>query len=336
MQKRYGCYHSQMKIPSPIVVSGSIAIDRIMAFDGSYQDHIRPEKLDKLSISIFLKSLTDAHGGVGANIAYSLALLGDSPILLGSAGRDAIAYMEKLAHAGVNITHVHESILPTASFNVITDNDENQVGGFYPGAMFDAKSLSFEPWKGAEAICVVSPHDPEAMRRQVAECAKWKLRLCYDVGQQVSNLGAEDLTAGVEAAEILILNEYEMAALAEKIGWSIEAIKAQVPVVVTTLGKDGSVIEGASVKTPVRVGIDKPRQMADPTGAGDAYRAGLLYGVARGWSWLECGQLGAVCGAYAIENAGTQGHKFTLAEAAARHTAAFGGKLPDILENESR
>ncbi len=298
-----------------------------MGFDGRYSDHIRAEKLESLSISIFLKELQDSQGGVGANIAYTLALLGEEPILLGSVGRDALLYMEKLAHTGVNITHVHESELPTASFNVITDSDQNQVGGFYPGAMFDSGSLSFGPWREAGAVLVVSPHDPVAMRRQVAQCAKWGLRLCYDVGQQVSNLGAEDLRAGVDAAEILILNDYEIAALAAKVGWSVSEIKAKVPVVVTTLGKDGSVVEGASVPEAVRVGVVKPKRVADPTGAGDAFRAGLFYGMARGWAWRECAQLGAVCATYAIEQSGTQSHTFTLDEAAARYQEAFKERL---------
>jgi adenosine kinase len=248
--------------------------------------------------------------------------------LLGAAGSDAVAYLEHLAHRGVNIRHVHESKLPTASFNVITDADENQVGGFYPGAMFDSESLSFEPWREAGAICVVSPHDPAGMRRQVGECKRWGLRLCYDVGQQVSNLGAEDLRAGVEAAEVLIVNEYEMAALAAKTGREPADIKAAVPIVVTTLGKDGSVIEGASVPEAVRVGVAKPKHVADPTGAGDAYRAGFLYGLARAWDLRACGQLGAVCATYAIEQAGTQGHEFTLDELTARYREAFGVSLP--------
>src|SRR5688572_15436603 len=150
-----------------------------MNFSGRYSDHIRPEKLDSLSISIFLTELKDAYGGVGANIAYSMALLGDQPILLGSVGKEAVVYMEKLAHDGVNIKYVFESDLPTASFNVITDADQNQVGGFYPGAMFDSDSLSFETWKNDQPIVVIAPHDPKAMKRQVAEAKKWALRMMY-------------------------------------------------------------------------------------------------------------------------------------------------------------
>lgn len=318
----------------PIVISGSIAIDRIMNFSGRYREHIQPEKLDSLSISIFLNDLKDAYGGVGANIAYSLALLGDEPILLGSVGKDAVVYMEKLAHDGVNIKHVYESELPTASFNVITDTDQNQVGGFYPGAMFDSGSLSFEPWKNASPIVVVAPHDPKAMKRQVQECQEWNLRLMYDIGQQVSNLPGDEMAAGVRAAEILILNDYELTVLSKKTGLSIDEIKNIVPIVITTLGKKGSVIEGKKVPRAINVGVVKPDQVVDPTGAGDAFRAGFLYGYVRNWPLKACAQLGAVCGTYAIETMGTQTHAFTAEDIAERYEDTFKEDTPTNLVKE--
>lgn len=314
---------------TPLIISGSIAIDRIMNFSGRYREHIRPEKLDSLSISLFIDTLQDAYGGVGANIAYSLALLGDEPILLGSVGKDAVVYMEKLAHDGVNIKHVFESSLPTASFNVITDADQNQVGGFYPGATLDSDSLSLEPWKDQNPIVVVAPHDPKAMKRQVAECSQWHLRLCYDIGQQVSNLPAKDMEAGVKAAEILILNEYELNVLSKKTAMSPESIRALVPIVITTYGKKGSIIEGKRVPKAIRVGIVEPRQVADPTGAGDAYRSGFLYGLARDWPLEASAKLGAVCATYAIESMGTQSHSFNLEDVKRRYRATFGESVPN-------
>ncbi|HZM64223.1 MAG TPA: carbohydrate kinase family protein [Candidatus Saccharimonadales bacterium] len=318
-----------MKGIPPVVISGSIAIDRIMNFSGRYRDHIRLEKLDSLSISIFLDELKDAYGGNGANIAYSMALLGDEPVLLGSVGKDALLYMEKLAHEGVNIKYIFESELPTAAFNVITDADQNQVGGFYPGAMFDSDSLSFEPWKNDKPLVVVAPHDPKAMKRQVEESKKWGLRLVYDIGQQVSNLPGDEMTVGVKAAEILILNDYELTVLSKKTGLSIDEIKTIVPIVVTTLGKKGSVIEGKKVPKAITVGVVKPVRVADPTGAGDAYRAGFLYGYVRGWPLKACAQLSAVLGTYAIETMGTQSHTFTFGEVKKRYGDSFGESLPD-------
>jgi adenosine kinase len=323
-----------MQVSIPILVSGSIAIDRIMNFSGRYSDYIHPEKLDSLSVSIFLKELKDTYGGVGANIAYSLALLGDEPILIGAVGKDAVVYMEKLAHDGVNIKHVHESELPTASFNVITDDDQNQVGGFYPGAMFDSDTLSLEQWSGQKALVVISPHDPKAMKRHVQECKQLGMRLCYDIGQQVSNLPGEDMREAVDVAEILTLNEYELSVFSKKTGLSVQEIKAKVPIVITTFGKSGSVIEGAKVPKPITVGIAKPKRVADPTGAGDAYRAGFLYGYARDWALKKCAQLGAVCAAYAIETVGTQTHRFTQAEIANRYQETFNEPLPTAQKEE--
>lgn len=311
----------------PIVLTGSIAIDRIMSFSGSYGDHLHPEKLDNVSVSIFLDSLADTHGGVAANIAYSLSLLGDEPYLLGSVGPDAVEYMEKLAHHGVNIAHITESTLPTASFNVITDRDQNQVGGFYPGAMFDSGELHLEPWYGHDPIVVISPHDPTAMRRQVQECHEQGLSLCYDIGQQVSNAPAEDLLAGLETAEILILNDYELAVLSRKIGRSDEEIRSTVPIVITTLGPEGSHVAGKEVPEPFSVGIAQPETIADPTGAGDAYRAGFLYGYARGWPLKTSLQLGATTASFAIETVGTQTHTCSRQEIAERHLANFNETL---------
>ena len=312
-----------------VVVAGSIAIDRIMSFGGQYADYIRPEKLDSLSVSIFLDTLKDTYGGVGANIAYNLALLGDEPFLLGSVGADGVAYLEKLAHNGVNIKYVHESALPTSSFNVISDGVQNQVAGFYPGAMTDSSSLTLEPWKDTKAIVVVAPHDPAAMRRQVAEAKRWSLRLCYDVGQQVNNLGADDLLDGLKAAEVVLVNEYELEVLSHKTGLSTEDIYKLVPVVVTTLGSQGSLLKGSNISKAITVGIAKPEKVADPTGAGDAYRGGFFYGYSRNWPLAVCAQLGAVCASYALESLGTQAHTFTIDTVRERYETTFGESLPN-------
>lgn len=318
-----------MKETPTIVVSGSIAIDRIMRFPKRYKDYISPDKLDSISISPLLDDLQDVHGGVAANICYSLALLGEEPVLLGAVGKNGLLYMEELAHHGVNITHVFESQLPTATFTVFTDADQNQIAGFYPGAMYDSETESIEPWKDTQSIIVVSPNDPRAMRRQVAECAKWGLRLFYDVSQQINDVSVEDLAAGIEAAELIILNDHEISMLSKLLETDIETIKQKVPVVITTLGKQGSIIEGARVSEPMHVGVVTPRQVADPTGAGDAFRSGFLYGYARDWPLKACAQLGATCSTYAIESLGTQSHAFTLDEIKQRYRDAFGEALPE-------
>lgn len=308
-----------------LVVCGSIAIDRIMNFSGRYRDLIKPDKLHALSISMLLDKLEDSPGGIGANVAANLAMLGEQPVLLGSVGTDAKAYIEELKNLGVDTSHVHFSELPTASFNVITDSEDSQVGGFYQGAMSDSQSLSFKPWQGKDALMVVSAHNPEAMNRQAAECSEYKLRLVYDPGQQVSD-PATDLKAGIEAAEILLVNDYELSVLCQKVGTSPEDLKAKLPLVITTYGKNGSIIDGTSVDAPISVGIANPESVVDPTGAGDGYRAGFLYGYSRQWDVRQSGQLGAVVASFIVERHGTQ-QRFSKQDIINRYRDNFKGEI---------
>ena len=304
------------------MISGSIAIDRIMNFSGRYKDVIKPEKIHVLSLSVLLKALQTTEGGVGANIAYTLALLGESPVLIGSVGNDAKQYIRKLQSLGVDISKIHTSLLPTASFNVITDLDDNQVGGFYPGAMADPNKLSLENTH-AHTIFVVSPDDPSVMAHYVSECVKHKVRMVYDFGQQVSNMSPSFLKRGVWNAEVIIANDYEMAVLSEKIGKSLKEIISHVPVCVTTLGEKGSIMQGTKVKKTVRISPAHAKKVIDPTGAGDAYRAGFLYGYIRDFDLQVCGQIASLAAVYAIESMGTQNHHFTQKEFAKRYAAHY-------------
>lgn len=289
-----------------LILCGSVALDRIMNFSGSYKDLIKPDKLHVLSVSVLLEKLEDTRGGVAANIGHHIALLGERPVLLASVGPDAKNYIKDLASTGINTDHVYTSHLPTSSFNVMTDSDDNQVGGFYPGAMADSGSLTLKPWVGDDVVVCVSAYDPATMSKLVAECAQHGLPLVYDPGQQVSNSPAGDLKAGIGAAEILIVNDYELSVLSEKTGLSPEDIKAKIPIVITTFGKDGSVIEGKKVPQAIKIPAARPEKLTDPTGAGDAYRAGFLYGYLRQWQLPACGQLGAVLASFVIEHHGTQ------------------------------
>ena len=304
---------------NPIIISGSIAIDRIMNFSNHYKDLIKPDKIHVLSISVFLDNLKNTHGGVGANISYSLALLGEKPTLIGSVGPDAKDYIKKLNKVGVNTDSVFFSKLPTASSNVITDLDDNQIGGFYPGAMYDNKKSSFKPWKDTNAFFVISPDDPKLMNRLVDECQKYKLKMLFDFGQQVSNSSPDFLLNGVKQAEIIIANDYEMAVLSDKIKLTSNEIKKIVPVCITTLGSKGSVIEGKNVKKPIIIKPVKPKKILDPTGAGDAFRSGFLYGYVRNLDLKTCGQIGSLLATYAIETFGTQEHFFIKKEFVKRY-----------------
>jgi adenosine kinase len=305
-----------------VVLTGSIAIDRIMVFPGKFADVIQPDKLHVLSISVLLDKLQDTPGGIAANIAYTLALLGDRPILYGSVGESARTYMSNLTQVGVDTSRVHYSALPTATFTVMTDQQDCQVGGFYPGAMGDAASLTLQPWaQDDEVLIVISPHDPGQMARQVKESVTFKKRLFYDVGQQAINIPAEDIKAGIEAAELLIVNDYEMGVLEQKTGWTQAEIVAQVKLCVVTLGEKGCVL--LTTEKEENVSAVPVKQVADPTGAGDAFRGGFLYGYLRGWPAAHCARLGAVTAAYAVEQLGTQSHTFSPTAVAERYQAVY-------------
>lgn len=289
-----------------IVVSGSVALDRIMSFTGHFKDLIEPAKLHVLSVSVLVDTAETAHGGIGANICYNLAFLGEKPVLLGSAGHDAKDYIQSLADKGVNTEHVNVSQLGTASFNVLNDSEGNQVGGFYPGAMSDSDSLTFDNFAGQAELFWVAPHDPAAMRRQTDQCTSSGLKYGYDPGQQVTNLPAEDLRAGVDGAEIVMINEYELEVLLRKIELTADQLQQKVPLLITTRGKDGSTISGKTLAQPIEIGTAKPDKLVDPGGAGDAYRGGFLYGYLNDWDLKKSGQLGAVMASFVIEQHGPQ------------------------------
>lgn len=309
-----------------IVISGSLAIDRIMNFGGQYRDLIESDKIEVLSVSVLVDSIEEAEGGTGANIAYSMACMGEEPVLLSSAGANATGYIRRLAAAGVDTSQVHISKLPTASFNVLTDSGGNQIGGFYPGAMADASTLSFAPYAGQAILACISANDQLAMRRQSEECAKLGIRLVYDPGQQVSNISGEDLRVGVQAAEVVIVNEYELDILNKKTGWSQAKLDSLVPVLITTHGKHGSRLSGKNIPSPIKVDSAKPGKIVDPTGAGDAYRAGFLYGYLRQWEIVKCGQLGSVVASFALEQHGPQA-KLSPRDITARYQQTFNERV---------
>lgn len=295
-----------------LILTGSISIDRIMNFGGHYKDLIQPDKIHVLSLSILIDKLTNSRGGVAANIAYNLALIGESPIVLGSIGRDASDYLQSLTVAGVNTKHIHVSDLPTATYTVLTDSDDNQVGGFYPGAMSDISGLSLKPWYNTRSLVVISANDPIAMDQLVKECIEHKLDYAYDLGQQVTNITVEQMKLGVESTKILMVNDYELGTVIGRTGYTEEQLTHMIPLIITTLGSKGTKITGSSVPSPLEIGAIKDVQVVDPTGAGDSYRSGFLYGYLRGYDLTTCAQLGSTIATYTISLHGTQTHTFTL------------------------
>lgn len=304
-----------------LILTGSISIDRIMNFGGKYRDLIQADKLHVLSLSVLIDNLSHTRGGTAANIAYSSALLGDKPILLGSVGHDAHDYISDLAKLGIDTSHVFYSDLPTPTFTVLTDSDDNQIGGFYPGAMSDIQSLTLKPWYGKNPLVVISANDPTAMDLLVKECIKNKLDYVYDVGQQVTNITTDQLKLGLSKASILFVNDYELGTILSRTLYSKSQLQSMIPIIVTTLGHKGSDINGVIVPAV------KNLKVIDPTGAGDAYRAGFLHYYLQGQTLQGCAELGSTVATYTIELRGTQTHHFTLADVIKKHYSAYGRKL---------
>ncbi len=318
-----------------IVITGSIAFDYLMTFPGYFKDHLLADMLDRVSLSFLVDRLDKHFGGVAPNIAYTLALLGERPKVLGTAGRDFDQYRAWLEAAGVDTSPVAQlDDVFTASFFANTDKDNNQIASFYAGAMAYAKDHTLAgTLDRMPDLVVISPNDPQAMMNLAQECAEREIPFMFDPSQQVLRLDEDFLCHGIERAHILICNEYEFELICDKTGLDRETILGHVDVLIVTLGDRGSAIyvDGKEHRVPV-VPVER---IADPTGVGDAYRGGLLKGIALGWPWLLCGQVGAVCAAYVLEQVGTQNHRYTRAEFVERFRAHFddGGRLDALLED---
>ena len=312
------------------VLSGSIAIDQIMSFEGEFADLIQPDKLHVLSISPLVQKMTRTEGGIAGNIAYSLALLGEKPVLLASAGSDASNYLLKLEKLGIDLSHMHLSSLPTATFSVLTDSNDCQVGGFYPGAMGDASSLDLEAFANEDILMVVSAHDPKQMAKQVSECRKLNKKLLYDPGQQSLILDKKDLEQAINTAEILIVNDYEMGLLCQKLEISQAEIIHKLPLCIITLGKEGAFfyqrLDNYQKHLVKAVLLE---EALDPTGAGDAFRAGFIYAYLHDWSVKNAVQLANVVASFATEQYGTQNHQLKWPIIKQRYKETYGEKCPN-------
>jgi adenosine kinase len=309
-----------------IICAGSIAFDYLMTFPGYFRDHILPEKLESISLSFLVDSMTRQRGGTAPNIAYNLALLGEHPAIFGAAGQDFQDYRIWLENVGVNTHYVR--IIPgeyTASFFANTDLSNAQIASFYTGAMKYAAEMSLDDLAGETIdLMVISPDDPGAMRRHVMECRERKVLYLYDVGQQVARISVEDMRCGVEGAWALFVNEYEFELLQKHMQETAKEILKKVPLVVVTLGEEGANIYDRGELTHTE--IVPPQRILDPTGVGDAFRAGFLRGYRLGFDWKTCGQMGALAATYCLEQRGTQSHSYDVESFVARYRQYFDDK----------
>ncbi len=313
-----------------VVVTGSVAFDYLMTFPGRFVEHLIPDRLSRLSVSFLVDEMRRVSGGCASNIAYGLALLGETPLLFATAGRDASDDRDRLAREGVDVSGLllHDDVF-TASFFVSTDRDQNQIASFYTGAMARARDLSLETLDPQGiALVVVSPNDPAAMARYAAECRRSEIPFLYDPSQQVARLSGRELREGLSGAAILVVNDYEFGILAYKTELSREDLEDRIPVVAVTHGAQGSTIsvrgvEGKSVRytiPPARL----EREAVDPTGVGDAFRAGLIRGLRIGAPWATAGRMGSLAAVFGLEALGPQPPRYTREEFRGRYIRNFG------------
>lgn len=305
-----------------IIVTGSIAYDYLMSFPGSFTEHLLPDHLQRVSLSFLVDTMDKRRGGCAPNIAYTLALLGERPKLMATAGQDFDDYRRWLDGAGIDTGLVKQVDGKfTASFFCSTDNGGNQIASFYTGAMAHAGELSFRG-VGPCDLAIISPNDPGAMVSYARECRELGIRYIYDPSQQVARMNGDDLKDGVVGAHIVICNDYEFEIIREKTGLDEAAMLTHSDAVVVTRGEKGATI--ARRDGVLTVPAVTPSAIVDPTGVGDAFRGGFMKGMAAGAGYDVCGRMGSVAATYALEHMGGSSHSYTWAEFTARYESAFG------------
>jgi adenosine kinase len=305
-----------------IVVTGSIAFDYLMSFPGKFTEHFLPEHMSRVSLSFLVDSMDKRRGGCAPNIAYTLALLGERPRLMATAGQDFDDYRRWLEAAHVDTSLVKEIDGKfTASFFCSTDVDSNQIASFYTGAMANAGELSLRDVPDC-GLAIISPNDPGAMLQYAEECRTLGIPFIWDPGQQCARMSGSELTDGMAGATIVVCNDYEFELIRQKTGMDEEAILAASGALVVTRGEHGCSILERNGTTDVPA--VPPHRIVDPTGVGDAFRGGFLKGMAQRASYPVCARLGSVAATYALEHLGGQSHAYTWQEFLARYEAHFG------------
>ena len=310
-----------------IAVTGSIATDHLMTFPGRFADSLILDQLDKISLSFLVEELDVRRGGVAANICFGMANLGLRPLLVGAVGADFAEYRSWLDRHGVDTGHVHVSELRhTARFICTTDVDQAQIASFYAGAMSEAREIELEPLAqrvGGLDLVLIGANDPEGMLRHTQECRTRGYAFVADPSQQLAWSDGPTIKRLVEGARYLFNNEYEAALIEQKTGWSADDVLERVGTRVTTLGARGSRIERAG-EASIEVGVARELRKADPTGVGDAFRAGFLAGLSWDLSHERCAEIGSMLATYVVETIGTQEYELTHQEFLHRLSEAYG------------
>jgi len=311
--------------PAQIVVSGSLAYDQIMDFPGKFADHILPDQIHQLNLSFTLRRLRSSFGGTAGNIAYNLALLQEKPTILGVVGSDFLNYRLWLEKKGLDLSRlgVDKKSLTAAAY-IMTDQVDNQITGFYPGPQ-----LANYPKQAARLkninLAIIAPEDKKRMLAYAAIYQENKVPYIFDPGQMVITFSAIELRRVIKGARVLIGNDYEISLIAKNLNLDLLSLAGLVEILVITQGSRGSEIYQGAKK--IKIKPAKPKNTSDPTGAGDAYRAGLIKGLINGYNLKICGQLAGLVSVYTVEKYGTQTHTFSLKDLRSRYQQNFQEKL---------
>ncbi|MDY6954763.1 MAG: carbohydrate kinase family protein [Thermodesulfobacteriota bacterium] len=305
-----------------IFVSGSLAYDRIMDFPGRFSDHILPDKIHVLNVCFTVNGLKEKFGGTAGNIAYSLALLDEEPIILAAAGKDFDKYEAWLQARSLSlkgVCRIPEEL--TAGAYITTDKADNQITGFNPGAMKHPSSFPFDGVDPEDSLGIIAPGNLEDMVSYARIWQERGLAYIFDPGQSIPALSADQLIGAITGASLLISNDYELEMIMRTTGLKKVQLLQRTEAIITTLGEDGSLVSDQNGE--VKIAAARASQVLDPTGAGDAYRAGLIKGLAMKKDLSEAASMGAVCASYAVECHGTQEHRFTQEAFWKRYEANF-------------
>lgn len=305
-----------------ILVSGSLAYDKIMNFPGYFRDSFIADKIHNINVSFLVENHQESFGGTAGNIAYNLALLEENPIILAQAGKDFEPYQKWLAKHKVDLSQVEiNPSEPTAFANIMTDKGDNQIAAFYPGAMNQKINFKKSRFKGKNTLAIISPGNSDDMLNLAKIYQSQNINYVFDPGQQIPALSSRALRESIKGAKVFISNDYELSLILEKTRLSEKEILASVEILVTTLGELGSVIK---TKDKIhKIPPAKPENTSDPTGAGDAYRAGFIKGLALGWPLPQTGRFAGVAACYTVEKYGTQTHQFSISEIKRRYKKNF-------------
>ncbi|MEF8823082.1 MAG: carbohydrate kinase family protein [Desulfohalobiaceae bacterium] len=311
-----------------LYVSGSVAYDRIMSFPDKFANHILPDKLHILNVCFLVDELTEKFGGTAGNIAYSLALLGEQPTVLASVGSDFVRYEKWFQELGLDTGGLKKiPEVNCASAYITTDQSDNQITAFHPGAMERSTHEDFTEFETRNSQAIVSPGNLQDMQNYPRKYKALGIPYIFDPGQNIPAFTGEQLEEMITGSHILIANDYELSLIMQATGLSKDQLLQKTDALVTTLGEEGAVIDQLGAEA-IRVSAAKPEQVKDPTGAGDAFRSGLIKGLMQGEGLETAAKIGSTCASFCVECAGTQAHFFTQQAFWERYGANFGSQGP--------